>query len=476
MRGLTPLGVHRREDGAVAVIVALMLVVFVAMVALAVDTGGLYLRRRELVNGSDAAALSAGRTCARGGADDRFAAPEEAADYQVQQNGEITGFEVGGPNIVDMAGCGEQSGHVSVRYTSQQELFFAPAIGFDESSPVTTEATASWGLGSNNPMPIVLSSMLSDDCLVPPTGTPAIGQTCSFWYDNDRLEGGNFAFLSLNPAGWDVPIDDNCSGAQSGGTSQLTGWIDGTSPASVSLNWTEPTYVCSDSGIRGVGGTSGPHGQLWGALHDLIGETRDFPINWEGPGAPIFGAPDQGTVYNNGQIHKYDIIGFAFLTIVDVVNVNEAEGGVGTCETKNNSPITWTTTGQTLELNTITAGNSAWTGCPSSTPDEITGDPVVTRARNNDPPCCTPGVDYTYDSATRTITWLGTVLPKNTKVSFDWMIDPNNGPCGQLPSNNSAMCVITEWQGSTLGDDFVPTDKNTVVRLCDRDYGTCLDQ
>ena len=100
----------------------------------------------------------------------------------------------------------------------------------------------------------------------------------------------------------------------------------------------------------------------------------------------------------------------------------------------------------------------------------------MTKARNNDPPCCTPGVDYTYDSATRTITWLGTVLPKNTKVSFDWMIDPNNGPCGQLPSNNSAMCVITEWQGSTLGDDFVPTDKNTVVRLCDRDYGTCLDQ
>ena len=282
----------------------------------------------------------------------------------MQQNGEITGFEVGGPNIVDMAGCGEQSGHVSVRYTSQQELFFAPAIGFDESSPVTTEATASWGLGSNNPMPIVLSSMLSDDCLVPPTGTPAIGQTCSFWYDNDRLEGGNFAFLSLNPAGWDVPIGDNCSGAQSGGTSQLTGWIDGTSPASVSLNWTEPTYVCSDSGIRGVGGTSGPHGQLWGALHDLIGETRDFPINWEGPGAPIFGAPDQGTVYNNGQIHKYDIIGFAFLTIVDVVNVNEAEGGVGTCETKNNSPITWTTTGQTLELNTITAGNSGVDGVP----------------------------------------------------------------------------------------------------------------
>ena len=475
MRGLT-FAVHRREDGAVAVIVALMLVVFVAMVAVAVDTGGLYLRRRELVNGSDAAAMSAGRTCARGGADDRFAAPEAAADYQVRENGRITGFEVEGTNIVNMTTCGLQWGHVSVEYTSEQELFFAPALGFESTKPVTTEATASWGLGSNNPVPIVVSSMLSDDCPVPPSGTPAVGQICSFWYDNDRLNGGNFAFLSLNPAGWDVPIDDNCSGAQSGGTSQLTGWIDGTSPASLSLNWTEPTFVCSDSGIRGVGGKNGPNSQLWRALHDLIGETRDFPINWEGWSAPVPAAPEQGIVYSNSQIHKYDVIGFAFLTIVDVVNVDEADGGIGTCETRNNSPVSWTVADppQTMDLNTITDQTSGWSGCPATLPDSIV-DPVLTQDRNNDPPCCTAGVDYTYDPSTRTITWIGSV-PRNTQVSFDWYIDPNNGPCGQIPDNSSAMCVITEWQGSTLGDDFVPTDKNTVIRLCDFDYGTCLDQ
>ena len=188
MRGLRPpFAVHRREDGAVAVLVALMLVVFVAMVALAVDTGGLYLRRRELVNGSDAAAMSAGRTCARGGADDRFAAPEIAADYQVRENGRITGFEVGGTNITSMTTCGAQWGHVSVEYTSQQDLFFAPAIGFESTKPVTTDATASWGLGSNNPMPLVISSLGSSECPVPPNGTPAFEQTCAFWYDNDRF-------------------------------------------------------------------------------------------------------------------------------------------------------------------------------------------------------------------------------------------------------------------------------------------------
>ena len=477
MRGLRPLAVHRREDGAVAVIVALMLVVFVAMVAVAVDTGGLYLRRRELVNGSDAAAMSAGRTCARGGADDRFAAPEAAADYQVRENGRITGFEVDGTNIVNMTTCGMQWGHVSVEYTSQQDLFFAPALGFESSKPVTTEATASWGLGSNNPVPIVLSSLLSDRCPVPPSGTPAFEQECAFWYDNDRLGGGNFAFLSLNAAGWDVPIDGNCSGSQSGGTDSLTGWVDGSIPASVPINWMDPTYVCTDSGIRGVGGKNGPNSRIWGALHDLIGETRDFPINWEGPGRPVPAAPEQGMVFQSGNIDKYDIIGFASMKIVDVLSVNETQGGVGTCATKNNSPVTWTATGQTLNLNTITSGTSGWQGCPGSTPDQITGDPILTKAKNNDPACCTPGVDYTYDGSTRTITWLGTSLPKDTKVTFDWMIDPNNGPCGQIPANSSAMCVITQWQSSTLDENYMPgSDNNTVIRLCDPAFGTCLDQ
>jgi hypothetical protein len=39
------------------------------------------------------------------------------------------------------------------------------------------------------------------------------------------------------------------------------------------------------------------------------------------------------------------------------------------------------------------------------------------------------------------------------------------------------MCVVTTWQGSTLDENFPPgTDKNTVIRLCDFAYGTCLDQ
>jgi hypothetical protein len=481
MRGLIN-AAHRREDGAVAVLVALMLVVFVAMVAIAVDAGGLYLRRRELVTGSDSAAMSAGRTCARGGFDDRFASPEDAADFHVQENGEITALEVAGPdpNITEMTTCGLQWGHVSVEYTSEQSLFFAPALGFESTSPVTTEATASWGLGSNNPVPMVISSLSSASCPVPPNGTPAFEQTCAFWYDNDRFVGGNFGFLSLNAAGWDVPIDSNCAGSVAGGTDSLTGWVDGTLPASVAINWTNPTYVCTETGIKGVGGKGGVNSRLWNAVEALEGEIRDFPINWEGPGAPpVAGAPAQGTVYKDGNpddIDKYDIIGFASLRIIDVLSVDETEGGEGECTTKNNAPVVWTAADQTLDLNTITDQTTGWQGCPGTLPDAITF-LSVTNARQNDPPCCTVDVDYTYDTATRTITWInGAVVPTETKVTFGWLIDPNNGPCGQIPANSSAVCVVTEWQSSTLDADHQPTDQNTVIRLCDFAYGTCLDQ
>src|SRR5947199_3479766 len=91
---------HGREEGAVAIMVALLLVVFMAAVALTVDVGGLYLRRRALVNGSDAAALSAARTCSRGvGNDPRFSSAEELAYFEAQRNAPITNDEVAPINM-----------------------------------------------------------------------------------------------------------------------------------------------------------------------------------------------------------------------------------------------------------------------------------------------------------------------------------------------------------------------------------------
>ena len=55
----------KREEGVVAVVVALCLVVLMGGVALTLDVGSLLYRRREMVNGADAAALAAAMECAR---------------------------------------------------------------------------------------------------------------------------------------------------------------------------------------------------------------------------------------------------------------------------------------------------------------------------------------------------------------------------------------------------------------------------
>jgi Flp pilus assembly protein TadG len=475
---------RRREEGAVAVIVALMLVVLMAAVALTVDVGGLYLRRRALVNGSDAAALGAARTCARGvGNDPRFGSAEEAADFEVQANAPIAADEVLPTNVIypPAGGCAvpTQYGHVTVQYTSQQALYFAPVLGFHRESPVTTTATASWGLGSNNPIPIVLSGLLAPgNCTMPPNGTIAKGTSCIFWYDNDTLNGGNFAFLSLNAAGWDVRANSNCPGSSSGGTSNLTKWINGTLPASVGLNWKFPTYVCTDTGIRGVGGKGGPNSQVWNALNDLIGQTRDFPINWEGCGTPPFtpcspvaGAPAQGTIYKQGNIDKYDIIGFGSMTILHVYGSTDpavagtpAQDYVCTGKVKNNTTIqpgthTW------FDL----ASNLVGGACqlPPSLP--VDGVNSVTLQGLNTP------VDYTYDTNGVILT---SPLTEQKDVTFSLHMNATTGACGPVPANKSAVCVIASWQGSTLDSDFSPgTDKNTIIRLCDMAYaGSCLDQ
>src|SRR5207247_10687934 len=76
----------RQERGATVVIVALVLIAMFGMMVLVVDVGGLLWKRRELVNGSDAAALSAASTCSLPSSVDPRTA-EVAADELARENG-----------------------------------------------------------------------------------------------------------------------------------------------------------------------------------------------------------------------------------------------------------------------------------------------------------------------------------------------------------------------------------------------------
>jgi len=56
----------RNDDGSIAIIVAIVMVVLLGMATLVVDVGRLYVERRQLQNGADAAALAVAVDCAHG--------------------------------------------------------------------------------------------------------------------------------------------------------------------------------------------------------------------------------------------------------------------------------------------------------------------------------------------------------------------------------------------------------------------------
>lgn len=133
-----------RQDGAAVVLIAIVLVALMAGVMLAVDVGGLLLRRREMVNGADSAAHAAAVTYLRNGGD---------VGIQAAVDGN---FEANAPGAVDNSpggySCAYQyvgthslaEGTVRVTCTSNQPLYFAPVLGFGPHREVRTTADASW--------------------------------------------------------------------------------------------------------------------------------------------------------------------------------------------------------------------------------------------------------------------------------------------------------------------------------------------
>jgi hypothetical protein len=116
-----PSRLRDEERGATAVIVVLTLIALCGMIVLTVDVGQLLFKRRAMVNASDAAALAAAQSCA--GLSDSDS-PEAMADVFALDN--VTAPNSSAANIIDVVGCdGPPFGHVTVEYSSQQNLFFA---------------------------------------------------------------------------------------------------------------------------------------------------------------------------------------------------------------------------------------------------------------------------------------------------------------------------------------------------------------
>jgi Flp pilus assembly protein TadG len=464
----------REEEGVTAIIVALVLVALFGMLVLVVDVGGLLLKRRAMVNASDAAALAAAKSCIEA---DSYTA-EGAADTWAGQN--AAGVQTGSTNITQISGCLDDApnGYVSVRYASDQQLFFAPVLGFGNSNPVRTAATAIWGPpGALNPMPIVVYANAFNSCKLDQDPIP--GVPCYVWEDNNNTQGpqSGFGFLDLrtdNPAnyGWDSVPGAACSDPGGAVTNWINSYLVGEFP-DLPLNYPGATYVCRASGNRQ---------SAWTALERLVGQILYFPLNRCDavlPGGSYGQVDASGAEIACGSTpHQYDIIGFVALRLSHIYSPLEARGTGGTCS-KDFQPFDVDgdiATGQTFTLNAFGSFNSCFTG----TPDAI-GDLKISPKKGLDYTMCAAGqltgCDYRYDSSSRTVTWMraSTVTTGNQEadddlhVSFTWQ---NGGPCGIPPAGtNSGHCLVVDYVDLQVGGsrpgEGDPNSNIRAYKLCD---------
>jgi Flp pilus assembly protein TadG len=458
------------DRGATAVIIALCLVAIFAMLMLTVDVGGLLYKRRELVNGADAAALAAAQSCASTTDSDD---PEVVADQYAAANvKDLAGTGITSiTNITAAPGCDvSATGHVTVDYTMPQNLFFAQVLGISGSKPVRAVATATWGpTGGGNAVPIVVDSGTIQGACQIPDGVKK-GDHCNLWYNNGNLVLGdaNWGFMNLDQ--WNVQPTDQCSSA--GGANNRGNYIQNDFGGSLTLNGnppgSAPTYVC---------GSTGKATSNWSDLRSRIGDVVLFPVNDcsgqldnSGNVSPCPSAPD-----------KYDIIGFVALLLTDVLRGDDpaaygSPGASGTCQGSTVSGHF--NAGQVFPLSNL-YGTS---GCPSSTPDTLTNVNVTTKNGNGYTSCPASPCDYTYEASSRTITWGSTPTNANAepvKISFDWSFNGTAGACGNRTSDPNALCLVTEWRGFQSGPG--PAGNGTdfgvrSIRLCDLALGNCLDQ
>ena len=120
------------ESGAVAVVVALLMVPMLGFAAIAVDIGSIYAERARLQVAADAAALAVAQDCARGA----------CGDIQATASSMVTANEGGATAAPPVLSSAPLS--VTVTGNKPTRHWFAPVLGID-STAVSATATVAWG-------------------------------------------------------------------------------------------------------------------------------------------------------------------------------------------------------------------------------------------------------------------------------------------------------------------------------------------
>ncbi len=451
MRVMNPVRL-REERGAVLPIVVLSLIAIFGMVVLTVDVGGALSKRRSMVNGSDSAALAAAQSFAMR-AEAVCGSSESGAQTRADQF--ATSNVSGTTRLLGSAGwqtdCAAQT--VKVGYGVDQQLFFAPVLGFGNTTPVRTTATAKWGPPSGGAaLPVELDPATTNSCIYP-GGTPGTTfnapKVCDtgYWFDNGDLTNSGWGMMNLSAWG----VDPAASCDNSGGASDLAGWIDQSNPLLVHLVGTTgpngysspPTYVCTTDGGKTPNWVTSL--QKWATVYQdwvaagkplndpahPVPPTFLFPIN--DPSQMIYGPPT--------SIQKYAIVGFAPMQIVAIYDVgkdpNAAIGGSYTCTATYSFP----SFGSSVDLATAALTQSTGGACPGVTPRSQIVVKSVTPATGGKA-YATPG-DYTVSGSV--LTWSKAAATVN--VTFDYR---SGGACPGHTADPNSFCLLLAWGGPAI--------------------------
>lgn len=159
---------HDDDRGAVLVLVAVMMTALLGFGAIVIDVGRIKVERRELQNGSDAAALAVAQDCAAGNCLDEFAVADEYADLNAEDDASAVDDVCGeGPGLTACVGfdAGDFPGWVRVDTSTETpdggveiDFVLAPVIGSLAGSTRHASAVAAWGpVGSAIASPLTVS-------------------------------------------------------------------------------------------------------------------------------------------------------------------------------------------------------------------------------------------------------------------------------------------------------------------------------
>jgi Flp pilus assembly protein TadG len=121
------------ERGAVAVIVALLMVPLMGFAALAIDVSALWAQKQQLQNGADAGALAIAQECLKGSCGSTAQTAQSLAAANLNSGSSTA-------TVTSLT-----SNSVTVRNSSVRQHLFAPVLGIDASN-VAASATVSWGV------------------------------------------------------------------------------------------------------------------------------------------------------------------------------------------------------------------------------------------------------------------------------------------------------------------------------------------